>query len=237
MRRLLAAYIRKLDPRLKLGAALLMGPGLWLLDPWLVLPFCAVLLTCLFALSLVRPLGAKMIRSLCFFVCIWMVIKMGIDAWSGVEIPAIFLDGAILGLRLLSLLVLGMCLALSASSRSLGLALSWAVGPFVGSDRAWKLALSLALMIHFLPITLETLNEVNASLKQRWPNCRFHHRMRIVPQAILRNLGQKTWSQTLAVAGRGLENPDAWKPEFTWSLSDTISGLVGLSIAITVILL
>lgn len=237
MRLRLAALLRRLDPRLKLGVALVMGPGLWLLDPWLVLPLCAALVVSLSALSLSRPLGPKMVRSLCFFVCAWMAVKMGIDVWSGVEAVQVVKGGAVLGLRLFSLLLLGMSLALSASPRSLGLALSWAVRPFVGAERAWKLALSLSLMIHFLPITVETMNEVKTTLKRRWPSCGLRHRMRVIPQAVLRNLGQKTWNQTLAVAGRGLEGGDAWEPEFSWSLADTACSALALSVVVLIALL
>lgn len=236
MRTYLAESTRKLDPRLKLGLAMALGPGLWMLDPALVVGFGLLLLCLLLSLTVTQPLGNRMVRSMFLFVVIWVGIKIGLDWWTGVAVKQVLLDGIELGLRLASLLMLGLCLALSSSPRALGLALSWAIRPFVGAERAWKLALSLALMVHFLPLTLSTMTSVNETLSRRCPDCGFRERMRIVPQAVLRNLGQKTWSQTLAVAGRGLENGAAWQPHFTWSLPDSCVLMAGVVILAAVTL-
>jgi len=217
-----ATYIRGLDPRLKMGMALILGPSLWLINIPMVTVCAAVLLFILVALSSSQPLGAKVIRSLFLFVLFWVGIKIALEALSGIPLDLIVVDSGALALRLAALLMLGLSLALSTSARSLGLAVSWAIRPFVGAERAWKVALSLALMIHFLPMCLGTMTQVNETLTRRCPRCGFRQRMVILPQAVIRNLGQKTWSQTLAVAGRGLESGDAWKPDFAWTVHDSL---------------
>ncbi|MGL1863952.1 MAG: energy-coupling factor transporter transmembrane protein EcfT [Pseudodesulfovibrio sp.] len=227
-----ATYIRDLDPRLKMAIAMVLGPALWALGPLLVAVCGAILLVMLLPLAASQPLGTKMVRSMFFFVLFWVLMKVTLDAVAGITPIQIAQDSGILALRLISLLMLGLCLALSTSARALGLAVSWAIRPFVGKERAWKLALSLALMIHFLPLCLSTMTQVKDSTSRRCPDCGFRQRMTIVPQAVIRNLGQKTWNQTLAVAGRGLENPDAWEPDFDWSKHDTAwASLVALCAA------
>lgn len=225
-----AVYVRSLDPRLKMGISLVLGPGLWLLNPLVVLVCAAVLFTALLSLAVSQPLGPKMVRSLFMFIIFWLIIKMGLDAFSGMPPLQIVMAGGELALRLAALLLLGLSLAMSTSARSLGLAVSWLIRPCVGKERAWKLALSLALMIHFLPLCLSTMAQVKDTLARRCPGCGLGQRMLVIPQAVIRNLGQKTWNQTLAVAGRGLESGDAWEPDFSWSMRDTgLSVLVAAS--------
>lgn len=232
MMRGVAEAVRSLDPRLKMGVALALGPGLWVLAPPLVALLALLLLGVVVALSAAQPLGRKMVRSLFVFTAAWVAVKVVLDAVSGLPLVDIALGGGELALRLVSLLLLGISLAFSTSPRSLGLAVSWALRPFIGGERAWKVALSLALMVHFLPICLETMVQVRSTLERRCPKRTLKDRLTIVPQAILRNLGQKTWNQTLAVAGRGLESGDAWQPDFAWSHRDSAGLFVCVCIAL-----
>jgi biotin transport system permease protein len=201
MMRDVAAYVRRRDPRLKLCAAFLLGPALWVLG----LP--AVGLCLLF----------------------WVAVKAGLDAMSGLSAAQVAMGAGDLALRLAALLLLGLFLALSSSARALGLAVSWAVRPLVGREQAWRLALSLSLMIHFLPMCLGAIAQVRQTLSRRCPRCGFFLRMVVIPQAVIRTLGQKTWNQTLAVAGRGLDDPSAWEPDFTWTGHDSAWALLSLS--------
>lgn len=227
-----AAFVRGLDPRLKVAAALVLGPSLWLLPLWLiagVVPLLLLLLTCL---AVSQPLGVKMLRSVLFFLLFWVLVKGGVDALSGVPVNVLLQSAGSLGLRLLGLIAVGLCLALSTSARSLGLAVSWAVQPFVGRERAWKLALSLALVVHFLPLCLATMAQVQETTSRRCPGFGFFRRMTVIPQAVLRGLGQKTWNQTLAIAGRGLEGADAWKADFIWRSRDSLCAAIGVVAAV-----
>ncbi|WP_242012227.1 energy-coupling factor transporter transmembrane protein EcfT [Pseudodesulfovibrio cashew] len=225
-----AAMAGELDPRLKVGLTLVLGPLFWAASPW---PLSACLLALSwFVVGLVaaRPMEGRMIRSLFFFLLFWVVMKGALDAFFGLPLAQVVLSALLLGLRLAALISLGLCLALSTSSRSLGLALSWALRPFLGRERAWQVALSLALMVHFLPLCLSSLAQIKETLGLRWPGCPLWRRMQLIPQAFLRVLGQKTWNQTLAVAGRGLDSHEAWVPDFTWSGLDTLVALCGCAV-------
>lgn len=233
----LARLVRALDPRLKMAMALALGPSLWLLAPAPV-AVCGVLLSCVVrALSASQPLGAKMVRSMMLFVILWVAVKAGFDSLSAIPPEQVAVDAGILALRLSALLLLGLGLALSTSAQALGMAVSWAIRPLLGGERAWKFALSLALMVHFLPLCLSTVNQVKETLSRRCPDCPLRRRLVIIPQAVLRNLGQKTWNQTLAVAGRGLERAAAWEPEFTWRRRDTVCSLLACCVAAILYLL
>ncbi|EGB14132.1 hypothetical protein DND132_0917 [Pseudodesulfovibrio mercurii] len=215
-----AGLVRSLDPRLKLAAALLIGPWLWKVDVPAATGCAAFLLVLVRFLAAGQPGGGKMVRSLLSFVFFWVAIKSVLDGISGVPVEYMATDAAQLAVRLVALLMLGLCLALSTSARALGLAVAWALRPFLGRERAWRIALSLSLMVHFLPACLAALTGVREVVARRLPEAGFFRRMRIIPQAVIRNLGQKTWNQTLAVACRGLDRSGAWEPDFTWAGRD-----------------
>ena len=220
-----ASHIRAADPRLKLAVCLALGPGVWLFEPVVVAVVGLCLLGVLLSLASEQPLGRDMVRSLAFFVLFWVGIKVGVELVTGMAWQDAVADGLVLALRLAVLLMLGLSLALSASARSLGLAVSWLLRPVTGGERAWRIALSLSLMVHFLPLCLSTLAQVKAAYRGRCPECSLARRAVGIPLAVIRNLGQKTWNQTLAVAGRGLESPQAWTPDFHWSSRDSLWGL------------
>ncbi len=224
-----SAYIRELDPRLKLAIALVLGPCLWKVHAIAVVVCILFLFFIVWPLAAGQSVGFKMIRSLLVFVLFWVGIKMTLDAVSGVPVEFIVIDGLQLGARLVALLLLGLGLALSTSARSLGLAVSWALRPVIGQERAWRSALSLALMIHFLPICLETLANVKEVASRRCLGSGLSVRMRIIPLALVRNLGQKTWNQTLAVACRRLDSPRAWESDFSWCVRDGIIAVLSLT--------
>lgn len=217
-----AAYARRLDPRLKLGVALALGPILWLVGPVQAGACALVLLALVVPLAAGQPLGGRMVRSLLVFVIFWAAAKAGLDAFSGLPPGVIAAGAGDLAIRLAALLLLGLFLALSSSARALGMAVAWAVRPCVGREQAWRLALSLALMVHFLPLCLSTVSQVRQTMARRCPRCGFFLRMTVIPQAVIRAMGQKTWNQTLAVAGRNLDRPDAWEPDFSWTGRDTL---------------
>jgi len=224
-----AIYIRGLDPRVKLAVALVLGPCLWKVHVIAVAVCILVLLSIVWPLAAGQSVGFKMIRSLLVFVLFWMGIKMVLDAVSGVPAEFILMDGVQLGARLVALLLLGLGLALSTSARSLGLAVSWALRPVIGRERAWRSALSLALMIHFLPICLETLASVKEVASRRCLGSGLRVRLGIVPLALVRNLSQKTWNQTLAVACRGLDSSTAWEPDFSWCVRDGVTAVLSMT--------
>jgi len=233
-----ASFVRSLDPRLKMVTALLLGPAIWLLPAWVVTGFAGAMAFLVVCLAASQPLGDKMLRGIVIFLLFWIVVKGGMDAISGMPLVAVVREAGILGIRLIGLVAVGLFLALSTSARSLGLAVSWAIRPVVGGERAWKVALSLALVVHFLPLCLSTMTQVQATVSRRCPDFGFFKRMTVIPQAVLRSLGQKTWNQTLAIAGRGLEGSEAWQADFVWHSRDTYVAVIALfiSLGLTVLL-
>lgn len=231
-----ASFVRGLDPRLKLGMALLLGPSVWLLSPVASALMTCLLLPLVAVLAAAQPLGRRMLRSIAVFLFFWVAIKSGLDAISGVPLPVLAENAGVLLLRLSALILLGLALALSTSARALGLAVSWGLRPLIGEERAWKVALSLALVVHFLPLCLSTMNRVQETVSLRCPEYGIFRRMTVIPQAVLRGLGQKTWNQTLAIAGRGLEGGDAWRPDFSWRGSDSLCAALAVATAILLIL-
>ncbi|MGE4193335.1 MAG: cobalt transporter [Pseudodesulfovibrio sp.] len=219
----IAAFVRGLDPRLKLAAALVIGPCLWKVHIFMAAACALFLLFLAVPLAAGQAVGGKMVRSLLSFVLLWVAVKAGLDALGGVPSEYIAMDAAQLSVRLTALLLLGLTLALSTSARSLGLAVAWALRPVLGRERAWRVALSLSLMVHFLPACLASMSQVREVAARRCPEAGFFARMRIVPQAVIRNLGQKTWNQTLAVACRRLDGADAWASDFAWTGRDWIA--------------
>lgn len=142
-------------------------------------------------------------------------------------------ESALLGVRLTLLIGIGLALALAASPRALGLALVWLLRPVLGA-RAWQPALGVALMVHFLPMAQGTFTQVSRAADLRGP-LPLRRRAVLLPAAVLRILGQRTWTQTVAVAARGLDHPDAWQPDFPfrpvrWAVALL---LVGLGVGMT----
>lgn len=212
--------LRGLDPRLKLAAALVLGPCLWKVHAASAALCALVFLILVPLLSVSRPMGARMVKSLFFFIFLWVAVKAGVDAVTGVPPEHIITDAGQLAVRLAGLVLLGLVLALSTSARAIGLAVAWYIRPLAGRERAWRVALSLALMVHFLPLCLSAVIGVRDVCERRCPGMGGIMKARVILQAVIRNLGQKTWSQTLAVAGRGLEGPEAWEADFRWTAWD-----------------
>ena len=236
MMQAVAPYVRNLDPRLKLAVALVLGPCLWKISVVFAFLCALVLFAILKPLAASQPVGPKMVRSLVFYVLLWVGIKIVLDSLTGVPLTLAAMAAFDLAVRLSALLLLGLTLALSTSARALGLAVAWAVSPLVGKERAWRLALSLALMIHFLPLCLSTMANVKEMVSRRCPGYGFWQRLLIIPQVVIRNMGQKTWNQTLAVAGRGLEGAEAWEPEFVWTGHDWLWAIVALLFIVLMLL-
>ncbi|GAB6060611.1 energy-coupling factor transporter transmembrane component T family protein [Desulfonatronum parangueonense] len=204
--------LMELDPRPKLAFAVLTGLVLWRLPlPVLFMVALLGIASCL-ALGAFSRASRGLWRTATSFVLVWAGLKTGLDLVGGSEFLTSLGAGADLGLRLSTLMLLGFTLTFSASPRRLGAGLAWYLRPVLGK-RAWQVALSLALMIHFLPLSLAAAGGLNQGLSRRWPQCPWSSRIRLVPQAMLRVLSQATWTQTLAVAARNLDQPEAWRPE------------------------
>lgn len=241
------------DPRLSLLLAGYYGVLVWRLPP-LGLAVTAVGLAGLLATApLRRGLRPGMLRGHAWFVLLWMALRFvlawleptegtfaapGGDggltgmphfAWPDGPPPAhAAREAGMLGLRLALLIGIGLTLALAASPRALGLALVWLLRPVLGR-RAWQPALGVALMVHFLPMAQGAFAQIARAADLRGP-LPLRRRAVLLPSAMLRILGQRTWTQAVAVAARGLDRSEAWQPDFPfrpaqWTAALLLAGL------------
>lgn len=208
-----AAVLDETDPRLKLLLAVGLGLTLWYGGPWGLAVGAFLLLTALVLLAKRGRLRLQILGMVAVFALSWTAIAWGMGVWEGRGGSAALQQAGLLGLRLLLLLLLGVFLALASSARQLGLGLSWFLRPLLGG-KAWQVALAVSLMLQFLPRTLETLVQVRRMDRLRAPERGVWRRWALMAQTVLRVLSQSTWKQTVALAARGLDTPDAWQPAF-----------------------
>lgn len=156
-------------------------------------------------------------RTYALFTCFWMAAKLGMDWLRGVDPAASLPETLLLGARLAVTLCLGLALAQSVSTHRLGLAVSWWLRPVLGR-RAWKAALGLALMVRFLPLAWESGRQIRQAVDMRRSRSGrllpWGRRVLVLPTALLRVMALKTWQQAMALAARGLDRPEAWRPDF-----------------------
>jgi len=229
-----AAAVRRLDPRLCVGLSLFLGVSLW------KMPVAAVGAAGAFLLLLTLLLGRGSeggtgARPLLMFVLLWSGVRLGLALWDGIPMQeALTLSGEI-ALRLAALLLLGLTLSLAVSARRIGLALSWALRPFMGRD-AWQGALAFALMVHMIPETRRNLRELRRGLSLRQGRLSLQQRLTLVPLALIRVMARSAWTRAVAVASRRLDGPEAWTGGLRWRLVDSAVGLAAAMILLPAIL-
>lgn len=213
------------DARIKVLIAFFFGIVTWKTGwPGLLL-YAAALVYLASTLSGFLAANRRAARAFMAFAAIWTAVKFGLDMISGIHWLDALWESALLGTRLMVVLLIGLVLAQSTSSRALGLALSWLLRPLLGRH-AWKAALALALMIHFLPLAWFASEGVGLGIKTRGPGITIRKRLVLFPTTLLSRLALKTWSQTLAVSARGLDRPEAWRPDFPAATLSWITGMV-----------
>jgi len=223
------------DPRVKIILAGMFGLLIWRTGPpCIFLHFGGVFALCLL-LDVFTWKNRNLLTSYLAFILFWILVKTLADTLSGLRFSQMIVkETAFLGLRLSILIMLGLALSKSCSPRQLGLALSFYLRPFLGRN-AWRAALSLALMIHFLPLAMQTLSHVKTALKIRSPQRNWFQRSLLVPFASIRVLARSAWSQALAISARGLDRESAWNEKFppqpkTW-ITGGVVALAGLGLA------
>lgn len=201
------------DPRLKLLMGASLGLMLWICGLAGLICIGLLLLPGFLLLARAGRLQLQMPAAVATFAGFWSLAAFGLQLWEGAALHTALGASLFLGARLALLLLLGLLLTLSSSARELGLGLSWLLRPVAGK-RAWQLALAVALLLHFLPQTLETLAQVRRMLQMRGPKRPLWTRFGLMAQTVLRIMAQNAWKQTVALAGRGLDSPAAWRPVF-----------------------
>lgn len=215
--------VAKWDARIKVLLALVFGILTWNAGwPGLIL-YALALLYLASTLSGFMAANRRAAKAFIIFAALWTLVKFGLDIWMGLAPAPALAGSALLGARLMIVLLIGLVLAQSTSARGLGLALSWLLRPILGK-RAWKAALALALMIHFLPLAWFASDGVRLGMKTRGDISR-RRRLIVYPTAVLSRLAGKTWRQTVAVAARGLDRPEAWQPNYNTPALTWLAGL------------
>lgn len=222
------AFYAEVDPRLKLVLTVGVGCEIWYGGFPALLCFCAALGILHWRLGAFDRRRARTALAGTLFVFFWSLAAAGMALWQGAPLDSAVLRGVYLGGRLLALVLLGLALTASSSARELGLAASWFLRPVLGK-KAWQSALALALMVHFLPQTLEALFTVRRMDAMRAPQRWFWVRWGLMAQSVLRVLAQNVLKQTTALAARGLDTPAAWEPEFAFRPAPWLAGTLLLA--------
>lgn len=144
------------------------------------------------------------------FAALWAGVKLGLDLLSGTAAAAALATAGLLCLRLAALLLLGAAVSALVTPRALGLALAAVTRPVLGR-RAFGVSLALLLMIHFVPRAWAAFEAAGAALRARRIRVSRTRALVLVLESGTRNLARMTWDQTLAVAARRLDGPEAWR--------------------------
>ena len=222
--RSIASPIASLDPRLKIVFTLAMGILVWRTGPMGLTVFVLSWLLLTTALFHGDPMWRGIARSCALFVLLWAGLKFLLEALVGGQ-PLLWsaLESVSLGSRILVVLLTGLCLARTTSARQMGRAMTSIMRPVLGSW-AWRPALALSLMIHFLPMTLATLRQTGQAVTVRCRGMSLHRRMVLLTTASLRSLSQKTWNQTIALASRDLDRSQPWEAPLVFRLRNWVAG-------------
>jgi biotin transport system permease protein len=140
---------------------------------------------------------------------VWGAVKLGTALAAGATARAALEGAGALAVRLVALLLMGSAVTALLTPRALGLAAASLARPVLGR-RAWVVALALSLMIHSVPRALASFEDARAALRLRRVRVSRLRAALLVVQAGLRRLAVGTWDQSLAIAARRLDRPEAW---------------------------
>lgn len=209
----MVGWIRSADPRMKIVVTLILGILTWNSGVVGIVTY-GISLGCLLILFYgVTSMSVVVFRPLITFVLFWMIMRLALGFLEDASGRSVLQNALLMGGRLFVLMCLGLILAGTTSTRSLGMAISWFIR-WMGFRNAWQAALALSLMIHFLPLTWKSVLTIRQTLLRRCGGVRWPQRFILLSQCLIRTLSQKTWQQTLAIAVRRLDGADAWRPDF-----------------------
>jgi biotin transport system permease protein len=189
--------------------ALLFGVLVWRADLAANLVYAAFFAAVLASTGATARDAARLARWTLGFAVAWGGVKLGVDLLGGVPLRDAAAAVALLAVRLAVLLLLGAAVSALVTPRGLGVALAGLTRPVL-RGRAWSVSLALLLMVHFIPRALAAFEGARAALRVRRVRVPRLAGLVIVLEAGARNLARLTWDQTLAVAARRLDGPEAW---------------------------
>jgi biotin transport system permease protein len=233
----LQRWLQAADPRLKILLAVAWGVLAWQVGGRGLLCYLGLLAVLSLSLLGLGEVRGRALLAGALLVAVWTLAKTGLELLSGTAgVWPAAAEGMLLGGRLLFLVLLGLCLAAATSPRSLGLGINSFIRPLAGK-RSWQGALSLALMLHFLPYALRTLRQARLAVILRKDRLSWWSGYKLLPQTVMRVLGQKTWEQTVALAARGLDRPEAWDHRLPFRAPEWALGLAVLCLLTAALLL
>ena len=224
------------DGRVVLLLALLFGVLVWHAGAAGNLAYAAFFGAVLASAGATREDALRLARWAATFALGWGGVKLALDLWSGVAAREALAEAWLLCVRLAALLLLGGAVSALLTPRALGLALASLTRPVLRA-RAWTVALALLLMVHFVPRALAAFEGARAALRVRRIQTTRLRGLVIVLEAGVRNLARMTWDQTLAVAARRLDGPEAWREEAPprlahWAAGAVVAALAALAAAL-----
>lgn len=205
------SFVRRLqacDGRVKIGLSIVIGVCAWRAGPQALVVFALAAGILAWLVAGRALMNRRQFGALVLFVGLWTGIKAVMELIA--HNPAAVEESLVLGARLTVLVLVGLCLAALTSRVQVGRAVSSLLRPVL-KDKSWQGAMSLALMIHFIPLTLRTLQTVRRSLALRGHGLPLRQRLYFFVTTVMRVLSRTTWDQTLALAVRGLEDGKAWQ--------------------------
>jgi biotin transport system permease protein len=197
------------DGRIVLLLALLFGVLVWRAGLVANLLYAAFFAGAFASTGATARDAARIARVAAGFAVGWGAVKLAVDLASGVPARAAGAAVALLAVRLAVLLLLGAAVSALLTPRALGLALAGLTPRFL-RGRVWTVSLALLLMIHFVPRALAAFEGARGALRVRRVALPRWRGLLVVLEAGARNLARMTWDQTLAVAARRLDGPEAW---------------------------
>ncbi len=213
------------DPRLKILLAAAAGLLVWRAEPVGLVVYLLAVGALLLRLerggrSASAGVARRGLSRAALFAGGWALARGGVAVWEGGE-DAVWTEAAhtagVLGLRLLVLMSVGFLLAASGSARELARGAAGLLRPVLGAA-AWRPALSLALMVHFLPAAVRVGERTRLAMRSRQVAGGVWTRWRLTAAAWVVGLAREADAQAMAVTARGLDRPEAWAwPEpFRW---------------------
>lgn len=197
------------DGRIVLLLALLFGALVWRAGMAANVLYAAFFAAVLASAGATAADALRLARWTAGFALVWGGVKLAVDLAGGAAAREASGAVVLLCVRLAVLLLLGGAVSALLSPRALGLALAGLTRPVLGR-RAWPVSLALLLMIHFIPRALAAFEGARAALRVRRIALPRLRALVLVLEAGARNLARMTWDQTLAVAARRLDAPEAW---------------------------
>jgi biotin transport system permease protein len=219
------------DGRVVLLLALLFGVLVWRAGSAANALYAAFFAAVLASTGARAADAARLARWSARFALAWGGVKLAVDLLGGVAPLPALAEGALLVFRLAVLLLLGAAVSALLRPRALGLALASLTRPILG-HRSGSISLALLLMVHFLPRALGAFEGARVALRVRRVTTSRLRGLALVLETGTRNLARLTWDQTLAVAARGLDAPEAWAERVPFRARDWLGGAVVAALAV-----